>query len=208
MAPGNGSLRARVFAKVWWTVRSARLAPTLVSMVAVLTLTVGGSADGSPPHMPGIAFASDTPADVRELAASTWARFTGVFRGRWACVPSVSVAGAWQLGDRAMYDPDRRLVTIRIPGTAPNLRATLVHEFAHHVDFNCAAQDRALRRTFLAAQGFGPGTAWFQGKSWERTPSEQFAETAIALVLGGDARPAVPVSRRALAAIRAWAEGR
>jgi hypothetical protein len=189
------------------TVRSTRLAPTLLSIAAVLILMVGTSTDGSPQGRPGIGFASDTPADVQELAASTWARFTGVFRGRWGCVPDVSVAGAWQLGDRAIYDPGDRLVTIRIPGTAPNLRATLVHEFAHHVDFNCAAQDRVLRRTFLAAQGFVPGTPWLHGKTWERTPSEQFAEAAIALVLGHDARPAVPVSRRALAAIRAWGEG-
>jgi hypothetical protein len=180
----------------------------LFSITAVLTLTLGAAADGSSPRRPGIAFAPDTPRDVQELAASTWERFTGAFRGRWACVPDVSVAGAWQLATRATYDPDRRLVTIRIPGTAPNLRATLIHEFAHHADFGCASQDQGLRRKLLAAQGFAPGTPWFRGESWDGTPAEQFAEGTTAVVLGAEARPAMPVSLQAVAAIRTWGEGR
>jgi hypothetical protein len=120
-------------------------------------------------------------------------------------VEAVRVVGAWKLPDRATYDPERQLVTVRVPGTAPNLRATLLHEFAHHLEFTCP-EHRDLRPAFLAAQELSPSSPWFAGATWEATPSEQFAEATVELVLGRrHAHARVHMSPAALEAIRRWA---
>jgi len=177
------------------------------AVLAILTLAFGAAADEAAPHRPSIHFAGGVPGDLQALAAATWASFTDAFPARWDCVPDVTVSGAWQFAVRADYDPARRLVTIRIPGTAPNLRATLVHEFAHHLDFACPDRD-TLRRRFLAAQGFPPRTPWLTGPTWVEIPSEQFAEAAVQVVLRRPPRSLVVVRPAALAAIRAWSHGR
>jgi hypothetical protein len=188
-------------------VGSRRAATALVAMAATLSLVVA-AADDAPFHTrPQIAFVEGVPADLQALSASTWDRFTDAFAARWSCLPDVTVAAAWRLADRATYDPHRRLVTIRIPGTAPNLRATLVHEFAHHIEFTCPEQ-RRLRARFLAAQGLPPGTPWFGGATWERIPSEQFAEATVQAVVGRPSLPRVLVSSEALSMIREWGRGR
>jgi hypothetical protein len=175
--------------------------------VAVLSMGTGAAEDHPLVHRPGLRFAGDVPGDVRALARATWIRFTDALPARWTCLPPVTVTGAWTLADRASYDPDRRVVTVRLPGTAPNLAATLVHEFAHHVEFTCP-QQLSVRPRFLGAQGFGPGTPWFTGATWEATPSEQFAEAAVQVVLGGPNHPMMVISPQALRAIRDWGRGR
>jgi hypothetical protein len=152
-------------------------------------------------------FAAAVPGDLEALARATWQRFTDAFPARWGCVSPVKVVGAWRLAVRARYDPVDRLVTIRIPGTAPTLRSTLVHEFAHHVEFTCPEQ-RTLRARFASAQGVPPGAMWFGGAVWDRIPSEQFAEATVLLVLGPSGRPRLPVTPAALAVLRGWALGR
>jgi hypothetical protein len=153
----------------------------------------------------GLRFRGDVPGDVRALAAETWRRFEAAFPAHPECLRPPVFESAWELPDRGEYEPGSRAVVLRIPGTAPNLSATMVHEFAHHLEFTCPAQ-RELRPTFLAAQGFTPGTAWFDGATWERTPSEQFAEATVQYVLGERAAHSpVVVSPNALGAIRRWA---
>jgi hypothetical protein len=170
----------------------------LVAAGLIATAVSGGG-------RPAVAFVRGTPADVRSLAGSTWERFNDAFPTRRECLAPVTVRSAWKLDDRATYDPRGHVVTIRIPGTAPNLRATLVHEFAHHLEFTCPAQ-RGLRAGFLAAQGRSAGSAWFEGDTWERTPSEQFAEATTEFVLGRRPPHArIAVTPEALRVIETWA---
>jgi hypothetical protein len=176
---------------------------------AIAGLIVAATAVASSwgPDRPALAFADDVPADVRALAGSTWERFADAFSARWACLAPVTVATAWSLGDRAAYDPDGRLVTIRIPGTAPNLAASLVHEFAHHLEFTCP-EHRSLRPSFLSAQGLDADAAWRSGETWSEIPSEQFAEATVRFVLGrAPAHRLVSVEDEAVVVIRAWAAG-
>jgi hypothetical protein len=188
--------------------RPRRVATTLAAVAATLTLALGSAADQPSAHRPAIGFTGTTPDAVRALASDAWAAFLDVFPARWGCLPDVTVRGAWHLRDRGDYDPDRHLVTVRIPGTAPNLRATLTHEFAHHLDFTCPAVAR-LRARFLAAQGLPRTTPWFRGRTWAGTPSEQFAEATVRVILGR--RPGhevVTVRPATVAAIRDWGAGR
>lgn len=175
-----------------------------MALVAGLALSEGpGTNAVSVP----IALADDVPRDLALLARATWERFTEAFPAQGECLAPVTVDGVRGLPDRAAYDPNRRLVTVRFPGTAPNLEASLVHEFAHHLEFGCPGQG-ALRSGFLEAQGLAAGAEWFEASTWEGTPSEQFAEAVTVFVLGR--RPGhlrTPVSDSALRAVRAWAEG-
>ena len=175
--------------------------------VAALSLAIGAVESEPLPHRAALAFAGAAPGDLRALATATWQRFLAAFPARVGCIRDVTVAGAWQFPTRARYDPRRRLVTIRIPGTAPNLRATLVHEFAHHVEFTCPAQ-RDLRPRFREAQRLPQRTPWFRGETWAEIPSEQFAEATVQVVLGRSPAPLLLVRPKALNVIRGWANGR
>ncbi|MGH2579418.1 MAG: hypothetical protein ACRDHK_03390 [Actinomycetota bacterium] len=145
-----------------------------------------------------------SPDDLRALIVATWDRFVEAFPARRSCLAPVSVQGAWELDDRGSYDPVRRLVMVRIPGTAPNLRDSLVHEFAHHMEFTCP-EHHDVRVPFLVAQALPPSASWFEGRSWEITPSEQFAEAVVRVVLGPPAHPTVLILPRSVALLRAWA---
>jgi hypothetical protein len=154
---------------------------------------------------PGLVMAPAMPDDLRGLVEATWGRFVDAFPAHADCIERVTVEGAWELEDRATYDPERRVVTVRIPGTAPNLEASLVHEFAHHLELTCPAQ-KVIRPAFLEAQRFPHNTPWFDGPVWDRIPSEQWAEATAEYVLGR--RPAharTVTSDAAMGVIRAWA---
>jgi hypothetical protein len=186
-------------------VQHHRTKAVAVAVGAALLLTLGAAADGSPTHRPAIHYADGVPDDVRRLAGATWARFLDVFPARMGCVPDVTLATAWSYRARGRYQPARRLVTLRIPGTAPNLSATMVHEFAHHLDYACP--DRELRRALLAAQGLPPGTPWRHGRTWAAIPAEQFAQAVIQAVLGPQPGPLLLVRAAAVRAITAWGRG-
>jgi hypothetical protein len=155
-------------------------------------------------RVPDMTIGGASPDDLRALIVATWGRFVEAFPARRSCLAPVSVQGAWELDDRGSYDPVRRLVTVRIPGTAPNLRDSLVHEFAHHMEFTCPDQ-HDVRVPFLVAQALSPSAPWFEGRSWETTPSEQFAEAVVQVVLGPPAHPTVLILPRSVALLRAWA---
>ena len=155
------------------------------------------------PNSPRITFPEGTPEDLQRLATQTWAEFIAAFPGRRDCIGSVTVAPALELGDRAAYKPVAALVTVRVPGTAPNLRASLIHEFAHHLDHTCS-RVRPFRRRFLAAQGFATTRPWFAGATWEQTPSEQFADAAVEIVLGRTSWLRLHAREAALQELRAW----
>lgn len=154
---------------------------------------------------PPLIVAPGMPDDLQHLARIMWHRFVRAFPARARCLDAITVDGEWKLHDRAYYDPDRRLVTVRIPGTAPNLAASLVHEFAHHLEFTCPEQVE-FRHAFLLAQGLKDGSPWWEGATWEQTPSEQFAEAVAEYVLRERPTHATTTTtERALKAIRHWA---
>jgi len=161
---------------------------------------------GSVPRPAGLSITGSSPADLRVLVVETWDRFVAAFPARASCLAPVMVKGVWDLDDRASYDPARRLVEVRIPGTAPNLGASLVHEFAHHMEFTCPEQHN-VRAAFLAAQGLPRSAPWFEGVSWETTPSEQFAEAVVQVVLGRPSHLAVLIQPGSIALLRAWGRG-
>lgn len=178
-------------------------------LLALLAALLAGSTTPQDDHRPApvVTVAADAPDDLRSLVLDTWAEFVDSFPARTSCMQPVTVEGAWILDDRATYDPRRRVIAVRVPATAPSLRASLVHEFAHHVEFTCPAH-RQLRPGFLRAQGLSSDASWFSGRSWEETPSEHFAEAAAVFVLGE--RPSnlrIAVSARALAVLSKWARG-
>lgn len=184
---------------------------TTLILVLAASLLAGAAAGvwAYAPFRSSISFSGDVPGDVRAVATDTWDRFVDAFPARHECLQSVRLTVAWTHPDRAAYDPDRKLVTLRVPGTSPNLGATLTHEYAHHLEFTCMRGTDPLfdfKAAFLAAQGFPPGAPWFEGASWETTPSEQFAEAVTQVVTG---RPPlhqrVVLTEEALDLIRAWA---
>ncbi len=122
-------------------------------------------------------------SDLATLAATTFATFLDAAPGVEDCVGTVHLAATTELADLATYTPATATITLRVPATAPNLRDSLVHELGHHVELACTSQTD-LRNDFLAAQGFAMSQQWFEGSSWEHTPSEQFAEAVVLVVLG------------------------
>lgn len=114
--------------------------------------------------------------------------------------------------DRAFYSPQTATITVRVPERASILKGALVHEWAHHVEFQCDAHAE-LRRAFIAAQGMPVNTPWrLEGGSvnilssdWANIPSEQYAEATIVLVLGK--RPietSIPITEDSVNVIREW----
>jgi hypothetical protein len=184
-------------------VRRVVLGGAIVSGVALAALVALGAATAGS----GLRFTDPTPEDLREVAADAWQRFTDVVPACADRLGGLTIGVAWQLADRARYEPEQALVLIRAPGTAPNLEATLLHEFAHHADRRCAPSP-ALRRRFTAAAGLPAGTAWRGQAPWDRIPSERFAEAVTTFVLGHPP-PHVLVHLRPgeLRAVAAWAHG-
>ena len=153
--------------------------------------------------------------DLRAVADGTWGRFLSVFRARAGCFGDVRLAAASELSSRAAYDPATATVTIRVPATAVMLQGALIHEWAHHIEFQCRAQGE-LKPSFLAAQGLPTDTPWRTDygpantpeSDWAGIPSEQYAEATIELVLGRRQIPTTArVSPEAVRVIAEWASG-
>jgi hypothetical protein len=183
-------------------VRGSRI--ILVVLAAVAAMAVIASAR---PIDPGLQFTDETPRDLRAVTARAWERFTTAFPGRMECLGDVTVGVAWELRDRARYEPGPALVLIRAPGTAGNLEASLLHEFAHHAEHRCPLS-AAFRRRFVKAAGLPAGTAWFGGDAWDRIPSERFAEATVHLVLGEPPpHVLIPIDREEIRAVARWGAG-
>jgi hypothetical protein len=137
-----------------------------------------------------------------------------VFAARSDCFGDVRVKADYDLSDRAMYDPRTATISVRVPERASILKGALVHEWAHHVEFQCNAQTE-MRATFIEAQGLPANTPWrledgttnILSSDWANIPSEQYAETTIVVVLGE--RPVstkAPITAEGMEVIRAWAQ--
>ncbi len=188
-------------------------------LIAILVLAGGIAAGG--PGGPGVAprprliADGSVAADLQTLAQETWERFLTVFAARIGCFGDVHLRASDTLASRGDYDPDTATVTVRVPGTPAMLQSALIHEWAHHVEFQCPAHVD-LRPAFLVAQGLSPDTPWRPSRApttmsadeWADIPSEQYAEAVIELVLGGRPIPtAARVTPEAIRAIAAWAAG-
>ena len=103
---------------------------------------------------------------------------------------------------------------MRVPERAAILKGALVHEWAHHVEFQCEAQTE-MRAAFIEAQGMPANTPWrlqdgttnIFSSDWANIPSEQYAETTIVVVLGE--RPIstkAPITAEGMEVVRAWAQ--
>jgi len=183
-----------------------------LACVLLVALLTGCTRLARPPRL---IIDESVDSDFAALAQETWHQFLTVFQARAGCFGDVRLRATRTLGSRAVYDPDTATVTVRVPGTAALLQGALVHEWAHHIEFQCDEQ-RALRPAFLAAVGAAPDTPWrpddalgaIPASMWAGIPSEQYAETAVVLVLGG--RPittGVRVTEEAVRVVGEWAAG-
>ncbi|MEA3503067.1 MAG: hypothetical protein U9R47_09860 [Actinomycetota bacterium] len=175
-----------------------------VLIVLAAAMVAGVLLVARPDGPPALRFDDTVPNDLRALAAETWQDFLAAHPARQDCIPPVALSAAWDLDDRAEYRPGSETVVIRVPGTAPNLRTGLIHEFAHHVEFTCPSHEE-LRPAFLAAQGLPASTNWFDGDTWETTPSEQYAEATVEVILGRRAHHGgISISEETAAVVRRW----
>jgi len=179
----------------------------LLAALVAATLLVGLALFIRSDRPSGLSFDASVPEDLRVLATQTWEDFLTVHEARRTCISPPTLQAVWTLDERGEYLPSSATVIVRVPGTAALLRATMVHEFAHHVEFTCPDQED-LRPAFLIAQGFPPSSDWFHGDSWETTPSEQYAEATVEVVVGRRAHHGnIWITNEAADIVRRWASG-
>lgn len=157
--------------------------------VAIGAFVIGGAAFGRPasPGAPDLLVGHSVAADFEQLARETYAEFVAAAGGVGECVRSPRLEAVYELEELALYDQETHIVHVRVPAPAPSLRASLIHELAHHLELSCPSQT-ALRPRFVAAQGLPSDVSWFGGAVWQDVPSEQFAEAVVVNVLGARQR--------------------
>ncbi len=186
-----------------------------VVLVALGLLTSACAPQAAPTlkPLPRLIVDDSVANDFAALAQSTWQQFLRTFRARADCFGDVYLHAAAELKSRAAYDPKTATVTVRVPGTQAMLSSALIHEWAHHVEFQCPAQ-KEMRAAFLAAQGLPPDSAWRPDdtpantpeSAWATIPSEQYAEATIEVVLGERQIPTTArVNPEAVRVIEQWA---
>lgn len=160
-----------------------------------------------PDSPPRLIVDDSVDSDLHVLAEKTWDTFLTVFQARITCFGDVHLHAERALVSRAVYDPDRAMVTVRVPGTPAMLQSALIHEWAHHIEFQCKTHS-SLRQAFLATQGLPLDTPWRPDTTWADTPSEQYAEATIELVLGRREIPTkIRVTQELVHVIEVWATG-
>lgn len=212
---------ARSDALLYHAGRCRSVAGGALIMIAIVVLASGATLSGCTSDVPvskqcpHLIMDDSVADDFRALAMETWDKFLTVFQARTNCFSDVRLHATRTLDSRATYDPDSATVTVRVPGTPAMLQSALVHEWAHHIEFQCDAH-KDLRRAFLMAQGLPPDTPWrpahtsvdMPTSAWADIPSEQYAEATIVLVLGRRQIPTkARVTEEAVRVIEAWAAG-
>ena len=192
------------------TIMAACLMILLLGMALALNPARPASPRQTPPQL---IIEPSVDEGFAALANETWGRFLTTFAARTSCFGDVHLQASYQLSARAGYDPDTATVTVRVPGSAAKLRAALIHEWAHHIEFQCP-QQYDMRPAFLAAEGFPPDAAWRPVRApittdlWADIPSEHYAEAAILLILGHNATPTqIHVRQEAVKVLAEWAAG-
>jgi hypothetical protein len=183
-------------------VRKAVVGGAVLSGALAALVALGASTAGS-----RLRFTDATPDDLRAVASGAWQRFADAVPACAGRLDGLTVGVGWDLPDRARYEPERALVLVRAPGTAANLEATLLHEFAHHAERRCAPSP-TFRRRFTEAAGLPPATPWRGSSPWDRIPSERFAEAVMTYVLGHPpSHVLVHLRPGELRAVATWAHG-
>ncbi len=181
-----------------------------------LLMACGTAATPTPKLPPRLIIESTVASDFASLAQDTWQQFLTVFSARADCFGDVHLVASLTLDNRAAYDPKTARVTVHVPGTPAMLQSALIHEWAHHIEFQCPAQ-KELRPAFLKAQGLPADTLWRPDETpantpeseWANIPSEQYSEATIEVVLGRRQIPtSVRVSPEAVRVIAQWAAGK
>jgi hypothetical protein len=193
-------------AREWMIIRSmARSAFGANFMVVILLLLVMLGCSDS--RQPQLVVDGTVAPDLEDLAKQTWAQFVEAFAGRSYCFDDVTLMTSANLESRAVYKPESATTVVEVPATAALLQAALVHEWAHHIEFQC--NDHAtLRGPFLAAQKLPPDADWFHAPAWAEIPSEQFAEATVLYVLGLRRLPTgADVESAAVEVLSVWASG-
>lgn len=151
--------------------------------------------------------AEDMPSDLEELVSETMQTVEEAMPAHITCLRDLTVSHSWEMDDRAEYRTASATVVLRVPATGQELSFSLAHEVAHHLEVTCDDQEQ-IRPAFLAAQGHPPDQAWFEGSSWESTPSEQFATAVATHVMGyPDPSRSVPLTEEAMDVVADWATG-
>ena len=186
---------------------SRRVRRTLILVTLVAAIGLGAILLTRAGTDPVLSFHHDVPADLRALAEETWDDFLQAHPARLGCVSPVMLEAAWELDNRAEYRPGTATLTVRVPGTPATLRSELIHEFAHHLEFTCP-EHVDLRPQFMRAQGFPAEATWYEGDTWETTPSEQYAEATVELITGRRAhRGGVVLTAEAIDVVSKWGLG-
>lgn len=176
-----------------------------IAIVIGIITAIGVAGLGS--DDPAIRFAAGVPSDVEALGEATWDEFVAFFADRRDCFPDVTVDVAWHdYPERAEYFAADDRVVLRIPATAPRLRTSLLHEFAHHLEANCEAVSE-MTTPIRLAQGLAPDAPWYDAELWSMTPSEHFAETVTEAIAGfrTNNTELIAVSEEAMAIVAEWA---
>ena len=180
---------------------------SLVNLLCLILAVCALTSCQNTQRAPRLLFDASVAPDMQELAAKTWSDFLIMFDARSACFGDVHLRVRRDLTKRALYDPVTATVTVRVPGTPAFLQGALVHEWAHHVEFQCDGHPE-LRKDFLAALSLQPNTPWHNGRAWEDTPSERYAEAVVELVLGEHPLPTkARVNRAAAQVVAEWVKG-
>jgi len=154
----------------------------IVAALAGATAIVALSDDGAE-----LVIGESVAADFAALAEAAHGRFVAAAPAVESCMGSLRLEAAADLDDLALYEQSSATVHLRVPATAASLEASLVHEFAHHLEVVCESH-QSLRSEFLIAQGYPADTDWFGEVAWEKRPSEQFAEAVVQVVVGSRSR--------------------
>ncbi|MBU0495826.1 MAG: hypothetical protein KKA73_24940 [Chloroflexi bacterium] len=193
---------------------AAGAAILLVSLILASGIVLSGQTR-SAAAKPRLIVDESVGTDLQVLAQDTWDQFLTAFAGRAGCLSDVRLRASYDLDSRGDYDPATATVTVRVPGTRAMLQSALLHEWAHHIEFQCPAHQE-LRPAFLSAQRLAPDTPWrpadasadLPASEWAAIPSEQYAEAVIELVLGSRPIPTLAhVTPEAVQVIQQWATG-
>lgn len=196
-----------------------RYASTWVVPIIAISLTLVNCSQQQtvmPKPLPKLVVDNSVADDLRVVADETWGKFLAVFQARADCFGDVHLHAAYDLDKRAAYNPATTTVTVKVPATAAMLQGALIHEWAHHIEFQCDAQ-KELWPAFLAAQELPANTPWRTDYTpantpeiaWADIPSEQYAEATIEVVLGSRQIPTTArVSAEAVLVIAKWASGK
>lgn len=176
---------------------------TLSWVAVAVVLIVGIVGSRTDDDIPRVYYKEGTPGDVMALGDSAYADVVAAFPSHIGCLRDVTVAHNWDLGTEAGFY-QANYIEIEVPNTRERIRKTYVHEFGHHLDFNCL--DRETREAFTKAMGHPAGTDWHsRDRPWEQRPAEQFAEAVVAVVGGSRLHPDSTLHPEAVRVVATWA---